>query len=149
MLAPLFIVLNSVSQTHCRCCYSSLIILTIVQVIVRIVSGYLWLFTVDLYESQWWLNTTKLGSSKWKTPFTRNRTKVYIYPSYKHFEDIELPRTTVRSITTNATTISDENAYVVLPGANCQKILAVYESYMIVNSANHKSCKLKFTFQGF
>lgn len=83
---------------------------------------------MDWNESQWWLNTTKNESLKWKSG-GRNRTKVYIYPSYSHFDDIDIPnRTTVRAssvVTTSvantiATTINhttnDEESLIILPG---------------------------------
>lgn len=81
-----------------------------------------WIFSVskywsivDWYESQWWLNATKNGGSKWKSSSGRNRTKVYIYPSYGHFDDIESPKTTIPTTTAN-TTISNEETLIILPG---------------------------------
>lgn len=74
---------------------------------------------MDWYESQWWLDATKNGSSKWKSASGRNRTKVYIYPSYSHFDDIEttVKTTTVRTTTVDSTT-SDDGAYIILPGSS-------------------------------
>lgn len=74
---------------------------------------------MDWYESQWWLNATKNGSSKWKNASGRNRTKVYIYPSFGHFDDIELPKTTVRTTTSTVNnTIPTEETLIILPGTN-------------------------------
>lgn len=82
--------------------------------------------SVDWYESQWWLNTTKNGSVKWKNG-GRNRTKVYIYPSY----GIDEPKTTTirastSAITTSTTsnsiasainlTTTDDESSIILPG---------------------------------
>lgn len=74
---------------------------------------------VDWYESQWWLNTTKNAASKWKSANSagRNRTKVYIYPSFGHFDEIDVPKTTVRTTTTTVnSTIPDEDTLIILPG---------------------------------
>lgn len=61
--------------------------------------------SVDWYESQWWLNATKNGSLKWKNG-GRNRTKVYIYPSY----GIDEPKTTTVRASTSAVTTSASNS---------------------------------------
>lgn len=73
---------------------------------------------MDWYESQW-LNTTKNGVSKWKNAnaAVRNRTKVYIYPSFGHFDEIDVPKTTIRTTTTSVnSTILDEDTLIILPG---------------------------------
>lgn len=67
---------------------------------------------MDWHETQWWLNATKNESSKWRNTSSRNRTKVYIYPSYGHFDEIDLLKTTVRSITSN----SNDESNAILPG---------------------------------
>lgn len=50
-----------------------------------------------------------------KNASIRNRTRVYIYPSYNHFDDDEVVKTTVRP-TTAITTTTDDEVYVILPG---------------------------------
>lgn len=85
---------------------------------------------VDWYESQWWLNATKNGSSQWKNG-GRNRTKVYIYPSYGHFDEIDGPKTTTHrtssvavatsATSTNASLVNhaatDGETLIILPGS--------------------------------
>lgn len=80
---------------------------------------------MDWYESQWWLNATKNETSKWKNG-GRNRTKVYIYPSY----GIDDPKTTTirastSAVITSATnsiapainvTTTDDETLIILPG---------------------------------
>lgn len=76
---------------------------------------------MDWYEAQWWLDATKNGSSKWKSASGRNRTKVYIYPSYNHFDDVDSTvkssstTTTIQTTTANGTTTED-GTYIISPG---------------------------------
>lgn len=87
---------------------------------------------MDWYETgQWWLDGTKNGSSKWKSSSGRNRTKVYIYPSYSHSDDVDfiktssassISTTTIRSTTTNRT---DEENLVILPGT-CNNVTDIF-----------------------
>lgn len=68
---------------------------------------------MDWKDSYFW-NATK-NESKWKSTSVRNRTKVYIYPSYGHFDDIEVVKTTVQKISSNNTSI-DEGTLVISSG---------------------------------
>lgn len=69
---------------------------------------------MDWNESQWW-DAAKNGSTKRKSASVRNRTKVYIYPSYGHFDDNQVGRAPTPTITFNNTSI-DDKSLVILPG---------------------------------
>lgn len=98
---------------------------------------------MDWYEPQWWLNATKNGSLKWKNG-GRNRTKVYIYPSF----GIDEPKpTTVRTSTSPITTLAidsftpttnltttDEETLIILPGirvGNSQLLSSVQLNFQL------------------
>lgn len=95
---------------------------------------------MDWHESQWWLNATKNESLKWKNTSSRNRTKVYIYPSYGHFDEIDLLKTTVRSITSN----SNDESNAILPGITVDiKFLDCLQSFRSDNISFRIFSKLK------
>lgn len=102
---------------------------------------------VDWYESQWWLNATKNETSKWKNG-GRNRTKVYIYPSY----GIDDPKTTTirastSAVITSATnsiapainvTTTDDETLIILPGIWEQFILLNVQLNFQLHSITHR-----------
>lgn len=105
---------------------------------------------MDWYESQWWLNATKNGSLKWKNG-GRNRTKVYIYPSYGIDEPKEITvRTSTTSITTSAThsiastinpTTTDDETLIILPGILRHDVKSSTEFLFEFDYTRKKICK--------
>lgn len=78
-------------------------------------------YIVDWYESQWWQSATKNGNSKWESSSVRNRTKVYIYPSYGQIDEIDSPKTTTQTILFNSTHAHDE-INIISPGNRRSKV---------------------------